>query len=291
MALARCRPAVDRVQWAITSAEGRPWAAMPLVRRRLLHSDDCPVPTLPANSPKSRARRHSSSERGSEALACTRRLARDSRSSVAQPDSRRARHLGSSCRGGRPVRPRSRWRGHRDGAAKSSSRDGSTGRPSWANRASMRRLAGEVDRLNRARLIDVAGPPAPPSELGERSWVTRTERERRQGNPIELTDEPGLIVVELTGDQHATRSAQLLDQLAQRPVVRWTRLMETLTTCFVASPHQATSAGADDRDDGRPTSSKSESSGLECGDADQWHLGGQVKSLGDTEPDPQPSER
>src|SRR5215213_2390429 len=285
MVLACCRPAVDRAQWVITSAEGRPWAAMPLVRRRLLHSGDCPVPTLPANSPKSRARRHSSSERGSEALACTRRLARDLRSSVAQPDSRRARHLGSSCRGGRPVRPRSRWRGHRDGAAKSSSQDGSTGRPSWTNRASMRRSAGEVDRLDRARLIDVAGPPAPPGELGERSWVTRAERERRHGNPIELTDEPGLIVVELAGDQNATRSAQLLDQLAHRPVARWIRLIETPTTGFVAGPQQATSAGADDRDDGRPTRSVSEGRSLECGDADQWHLGGQVKSLDHTEPD------
>ena len=114
----------------------------------------------------------------------------------------------------------------------------------------MRRSAGEVDRLDRARLIDVAGPPAPPGKLGERSWVTRTERERRQGNPIELTDEPGLIVVELTGDQYATRSEQLLDQLAHRPVAWWTRLIETATAGFVSSPHQATSAGADDRDDG-----------------------------------------
>ena len=92
-----------------------------------------------------------------------------------------------------------------------SSRDGSTGRPSRANRASWIESAGEVDRFDRAGLVDIAGLPASPCELGERSWVTRAEWERGQGNSVEPIDESGLVVVELTGHEQRAGFAQLLN--------------------------------------------------------------------------------
>src|SRR5215207_5361302 len=211
---------------------------MPLLRQRLRRSRHCRVPGLPATPPASLATRRSSSERDSEALSGTRRPARDSRSNAVQACSRQARRLGSSCRGGTPVRPRSRWRAHQGGAAKSSSWDGNTGLPSRANHASSRACsAREVDWLDRSRLIDDPSPPTPPGELGERSWLTHSQGARRQRNSVDPSEKPGLIVVDLAGDEDWARFAQLLDELAHRPVPRRTQLSETLSAQLIASPH------------------------------------------------------